>query len=139
MRAMAASAASVGVPATAAVGCSTSMRSSTEVSAVVVASTSVARCHTFGRARVNGCSLAARALVSGESASTRLRTAYPCSSRSFALDARASAASRSLSGSAPRATVPASTRAVTVPSETVTRVSGLAPIRPCTAYTHVSG
>ena len=133
MRAMAASAASVGVPATAAVGCSTSMRSSTEVSVEVVASTSVARCHTFGSARVNGCSLVARAFVRGARASTRLRTAKPCSERSFALDARASAASRSESGSAPRASVPASTRAVTVPPDTVTRVSGLAPMRPCTA------
>ena len=69
-----------------------------------------------------------------------LRTANRCSFEVFRRCARGqSDAAASPSASAPRGKVPASTRAVTAPPDTVTRVSGLAPMRPSTANVQVSG
>ena len=56
-RGSAASASSVGVPATAAVGCSAAIRSSEVEPSLSVPSTSVARCQRFGSFSVNGISL----------------------------------------------------------------------------------
>ena len=80
----------VGVPPTAAEGCSASASSSEETVAAswTTPATSVARCMTLGRCSTNGASGTFIDEQCGSSASATERTAYSCSSRSF--DERAS-------------------------------------------------
>src|SRR4051794_29885278 len=87
---MSAVATSVGVPPTAADGCSASASSREDVSSSMTPVTSVARCMTFGRCSTNGDSGTFIDVQCGASASATERTAYSCSSRSF--DERASVA-----------------------------------------------
>ena len=80
----------VGVPPTAAEGCSAAARSSTLAPSVscTTPATSVARCITLGRCSTNGTSGTFVEEQYGASDSATERTAYSCSSRSF--DERAS-------------------------------------------------
>ena len=134
---MRASAAGVGVPHTAALGCSDAASASDDVASVSTPATSVARCMTLERWRTNGASGTFIDEQCGASASATERTAYSCSSRS--LDERASdaASARSCSSSPVRRIVPASTREVTSPFSRRTSISGVAPTSPSTAKTQV--
>ena len=78
----------VGVPHTAADGCSDAARVSDDASSASTPATSVARCMTFDRCSTNGASGTFIDEQCGASASATERTAYSCSSRSF--DDRAS-------------------------------------------------
>ena len=87
----------VGVPPTAAEGCSASASCSEETVAAscTTPATSVARCMTLGRCSTNGASGTFIDEQCGSRASATERTAYSCSSRSF--DERASVAARARS------------------------------------------
>jgi hypothetical protein len=127
---------SLGVPPTAAGGCSASA-SSSDVAASSGASwmtpaTSVARCITLGRCSTNGDSGTFIELQCGASASATDRTAYSCSSRSFDERASVAARARSCSSSPVRRMVPASTRECTSPRSRRTSISGVAPNSPST-------
>ena len=134
---MTASASAVGVPHTAADGCSDSARVSEDAPSTRTPATSVARCMTFERWRTKGASGTFIDEQCGASASATERTAYSCSSRSFDERASDAASARSCSSSPVRRIVPASTREVTRPFSRRTRSSGVAPTSPSTAKTQV--
>ncbi|CPU66210.1 Uncharacterised protein [Mycobacteroides abscessus] len=136
----------VGVPHTAADGCSAAASARLVGPAPAppdapgvlaprarTAVTSDARCMTFGRCSTNGESGTFMDEQKGASACATDRTAYSCSSRSF--DDRASCAARRSASSSdrpPRRIVPASTRDVTRPFSLRTSSSGVAPTSPST-------
>ena len=124
----------VGVPPTAAEGCSASASWSDDTVAAswTTPATSVARCMTLGRCRTNGASGTFIEEQCGSRASATERTAYSCSSRSFEERARVAASARSRSSSPVRRIVPASTREVTRPRSRRTSISGVAPNMPST-------
>lgn len=105
----------VGVPPTAADGCSEAASVSAEASSALTAATSVARCMTLGRCSTKGASGTFIDEQCGARASATERTAYSCSSRSFDERAREAASARSLASSPVRRIVPASTREVMSP------------------------
>src|SRR5690625_5729659 len=93
--AMAASATGVGVPHTAAEGCSAAASSKLEVpgaSARKTPVTSLAKCMTLGRCNTNGASGTFIESHTGSKTSATERTEYSCSSRSFDDRARRSEA-----------------------------------------------
>ena len=135
---MTSSAADVGVPHTAAVGCSASTRPSTVAPSATTPVTSVARCMTLGRCRTNGVSGTFIDVQCGARASATERTAYSCSSRSLLDRASEAASARSRASSPVRRIVPASTREVTNPRRRRTSSSGVAPTRPATANVHAA-
>ena len=114
-RLITASATGVGVPHTAADGCSDAARVSDDASSTSTPATSVARCMTFDRCSTNGASGTFIDEQCRASASATERTAYSCSSRSFDERASEAASARSCSSSPVRRIVPASTREVTRP------------------------
>ena len=124
----------VGVPPTAALGCSDAASSSelTVAASCTTPVTSVARCMTLGRCSTNGASGTFIDEQCGSSASATERTAYSCSSWSFDDLARVAASARSAPSSPVRRMVPASTREVTRPRSRRTSISGVAPKSPST-------
>ena len=125
-------ASAVGVPPTAADGCSDAARWSDDTvpASWTTPATSVARCMTLGRWSTNGASGTFIDEQCGSSASATERTAYSCSSRSLLDRARVAARARSRSSAPVRRMVPASTREVTRPRSRRTSISGVAPNMP---------
>ena len=131
------SAMAVGVPHTAALGCSASARANDDAPSASTPVTSVARCMTLGRCSTKGVSGTFIDEQCGRRASATERTAYSCSSRSFEDRASDAASARSCSSSPVRRIVPASTREVTSPFSERASISGVAPTSPSTLNTHV--
>lgn len=123
---------SVGVPQTAAVGCSAAASASELAPSAATPVTSVARCMTLRRWRTNGVSGTFMLEQYGSSARATDWTAYSCSSRSLLERASDAASARSCASSPVRRIVPASTREVTSPRSSRTSISGVAPSRPST-------
>ena len=94
---------------------------------------------TFARCRTNGDSGTFVDEQNGSSASATERTAYSCSSRSLDDRARDAASAKSFSSLPVFGIVPASTREVTMPRESLKRSSGVAPTSPSTANVQVDG
>ena len=94
---------------------------------------------TFARCRTKGDSGTFVDEQNGSSASATERTAYSCSSRSLDDRARDAASAKSFSSLPVLGIVPASTREVTMPRESLKRSSGVAPTSASTANVHVDG
>ena len=75
----------------------------------------------------------------GSRASATERTAYSCSSKSLDERARDAASAKSFSSFPVLGIVPARTRDVTIPRESLKRSSGVAPTSPSTAKVQVDG
>ena len=139
--AISASAASRGVPPTAAVGCTVAARRSSVAgsSRSSLPCTSLARCDTLCSAITPGVSGTSSSAHSGRSAAASDSTASACSRRSFSDDSSRRASSARSAGApdsdrtASDQAVPASTRDETVAPLRRTSSSGVAPTSPSTA------
>ena len=81
----------VGVPATAAVGCNAAATSNTDASSLSTPCTSLAKCQTFGSAKLKGTESASTCVQNGSRDLTRESTAKACSAVFFEEAASATA------------------------------------------------